>query len=81
MTFTKKDQIYLAHCGVIDGKPNCAFHIELNAGLYEHFLDSLQNEMEILNNTKQDLIRPMICLIMYYYQNILLCIPILNKKI
>lgn len=57
MTFTKKDQIYLAHCGVIDGKPNCAFHIELNAGLYEHFLDSLQNEMEILNNTKQDLIR------------------------
>ena len=57
MTFTKKDQIYLAHCGVKDGKPNCTFHIELNAGLYEHFLDSLQNEMEILNKTKQDLIR------------------------
>jgi len=57
MTFKKKDQTYLAHCGVIDGKPNCSFHIELNSGLYEPFLDSLQKEEEILNKSKQDLIR------------------------
>jgi transcription elongation factor Elf1 len=57
MTFKKKDQIYLAHCGLENSKPNCSFRIELDSGIYEPFLDNIQKEMKEMEKAKQDLIR------------------------